>query len=120
MPYGIVVMRWDDRMGAEVIAQHPSDFKYTTADLIRVYDIHENIREAGITYFNNENVNIISYYAGRKYNLYIILKLTILEDPDNFEDLLLKISDIILDNVKKDNLKGILKKIWNNVLEDER
>ncbi|MEJ2252419.1 MAG: hypothetical protein P8Y70_00570 [Candidatus Lokiarchaeota archaeon] len=119
MPYGIAIMRWDDRLGAEVIAKYPADLNYTTADLIRVYDIHENLREAGITYFNNEKVNIISYYAGREYNLYIILKLTILEDPDNFEDLLNKISDIIIDNYTKNDLNSILKKIWNNVLEED-
>lgn len=118
MPYGIAVMRWDERRGAEVISQYPSNFEFTTADLIRIYDIHENVLEAGITYFNTEKVNIISYYAGRKHNLYIILKLTILEDPDNFEDILLKVSEIILENKNKDNLNKVLKKIWYNVLEE--
>lgn len=108
MAQGLVVMEWNDRSGTDVILKSPESVKINLKELLQVISIHKYSRERGVTGFSDDSKNILSYYAGPETNLYFILILTSLDDPDDFEERLEKVSNIILDNLDDGGYKKLL------------
>ncbi|MHA1724335.1 MAG: hypothetical protein ACTSXH_05775 [Promethearchaeota archaeon] len=117
MPHGLVIMEWNIRSGAELITKYPKNVLLDQRVMLRVYDIHEHASKEGITAFTDDNVNIISYYSGPKEKLYIILVLTILEDPDDYEKILEPVSQIIIKNAKDYQFMKLLPGLWEKIIE---
>jgi len=46
MPVGIVVMKWDERVGTEILAKYPDELSITDKTLMQVYSTHEYSGEA--------------------------------------------------------------------------
>ena len=47
MPVGLVIMRWDERVGTETLAKYPEEVTITDKTLMQVYSTHEYTGEAG-------------------------------------------------------------------------
>lgn len=118
MPHAIFIMRWNPKSGAELVTKYPNNIIINNKVMLRVYDIHEHTRKEGITAFMDNDVNIISYYSGPDFGLYIILLLTILEDPDEFEESLKEISKIIIEKEKKDQFIELIPNLWKKVSDN--
>ncbi len=102
MPVGLVVMRWDERVGTEILAKHPEEINVTDKTLMQVYSTHEYSGESGMISLMIGSLNIASYYTGPDKGFYILLLLSLDDDPDSYEGGLIDISRIILQNMADD------------------
>lgn len=102
MPVGLVVMKWDERVGTEILAKYPEDISVTDKTLMQVYSTHEYSGESGMISLMIGALNIASYYTGPDKGYYILLLLSLDDDPDSYEGGLIDISRIILQNVEDD------------------
>ena len=102
MPIGLVIMKWDDRAGTEILAKYPEEIVLTEKTLMQVYSTHEYSAESGMISLMIGSLNIASYYTGPEQNFYILLLLNLDDDPDAYEEGLIDISRIILGNLDND------------------
>ena len=64
MPIGLVVMRWDDRAGTEVLTKYPTEIVLTEKTLMQIYSTHEYSGESGMISLMIGSLNIASYFTG--------------------------------------------------------
>ncbi len=102
MPVGLVVMRWDERVGTEILAKYPEEIVITDKTLMQVYSTHEYSGESGMISLMVGSLNIASYYTGPEKGYYILLLLNLDDDPDAYEGGLADASRIILQNLEDD------------------
>ena len=102
MPIGLIIMKWDERVGTEILAKYPEDISVTDKTLMQVYSTHEYSGESGMVSLMIGALNIASYYTGPEKGYYILLLLGLDDDPDSYEGGLIDISRIILQNLDGD------------------
>jgi hypothetical protein len=73
MPVGLVVMRWDERIGTEILAKYPEEINITDKTLMQVYSTHEYSGESGMISLMVGSLNIASYYTGPEKGYYILV-----------------------------------------------
>ena len=100
MPVGLVVMKWDERVGTEILAKYPEEIIVTDKTLMQVYSTHEYSGESGMISLMVGSLNIASYYTGPEKGYYILLLLNLDDDPDSYEGGLVDVSRIILQNLE--------------------
>ncbi len=98
MPIGLVIMRWDIKVGTEILAKYPEELIISDETLMQIYAAHEYTGEPGMISLLVGPLNIASYYTGREKSLYIILLLNLDEDADAYEGGLSDISRVIFQN----------------------
>ncbi|MFX1454557.1 MAG: hypothetical protein ACFFDB_04215 [Promethearchaeota archaeon] len=101
MPVGLVIMKWDDRAGTEILTKYPEEIILTEKTLMQVYSTHEYSGESGMISLMIGSLNIASYYTGPDKNFYILLLLNLDDDPDAYEEGLIDVSRIILGNLEE-------------------
>ena len=102
MPIGLVVMRWNERVGTEVLNKYPEEMEITDKTLMQIYSTHEYSGESGLVSLMIGSLNIASYYTGPENEYYVILLLNVDEDPDSYEEGLIDVSRVILQNLTGD------------------
>ncbi len=102
MPVGLVIMRWDERVGTEILANYPEEISINDKTLMQVYSTHEYSGESGMISLMVGSLNIASYYTGPDKGFYVLLLLSLDDDPDAYEGGLIDISHIILQNIVDD------------------
>ncbi|MBY8985133.1 MAG: hypothetical protein KGD65_08710 [Candidatus Lokiarchaeota archaeon] len=102
MPIGLIIMKWDDRAGTEILAKYPKEIVLTEKTLMQVYSTHEYSGESGMISLMIGSLNIASYYTGPEKNFYILLLLNLDDDPDAYEEGLVDISRTILRYIDED------------------
>jgi len=102
MPVGLVVMKWDERVGTEILAKYPEEIIVTDKTLMQVYSTHEYSGESGMISLMVGSLNIASYYTGPEKGYYILLLLNLDDDPDSYEGGLIDVSRIILQNLEEE------------------
>jgi len=108
-------MKWDMRVGAEGIIRYPDEINVSEKTLMQVYSTHEYNQEAGMISMMIGATSIASYYTGSENSLYLILVLTVDEDPDSFEDGLADISRIIIQNLENEAFKTLIPSLYQRV-----
>ena len=88
MPVGLIIMFWDERMGAKVVKKYPEEISMDFKTLMQIYSLMLGA------------LNIASYYTGPESNYYIILLLNIEEDADMYESALADATRYILQRIK--------------------
>lgn len=116
MPEGIILMRWDERTGVDVVHKHPESIEAADMTLIQVYSQHEYNQEAGTVTLTVGSTNVISYYSGPKKGYYVILLLSSDQDPEKFEDILIDGAHRILQNLKDSKFKEMTPKIFQEIV----
>jgi len=101
-PLGLVLMRWDERIGVESLEKYPQDVNVSDKTLLQVYGIHEYSGEKGAITLIRGSLNILSYYTGPESGYYIILILHLDDDPDMYEEAMANIAQILLQNLEDD------------------
>ena len=102
MPIGMMVMEWDDRSGASILAKYPEELDVTNKTLMQIVSQHEFSEEAGNVTLMDGAINIISYYTGENLKFYINLLLKVDEDPDDYDGAMPDVARIILNNKDDD------------------
>ena len=115
MPVGLVVMKWDDRVGTEILAEYPEEIVITDKTLMQVYSTHEYSGESGMISLMVGSLNIASYYTGPDKGYYILLLLNIDDDPDTYEGGLINTSRTILQNLEDDVYKQLVPSLFRRL-----
>jgi len=116
MPEGIIVMRYNNKSGVAIQAQYPEEkMKLQENALMHIFNIHEFSKESGIASMTVDNLNITTYYSGTDTDYFIVIKLDSLEDPDDYEENLNSISQIILDNLEDDKYIEMLPSLFKKI-----
>lgn len=116
MPEGLIVMKYNNKSGIAIKANYPEEsMKLQESTLMHLFNIHEFSKQAGIASLTIENLNIVTYYSGSDTNYFMVLKLDSLEDPDDYEEALNEISQIILKNLDDDNYIDMLPTLFKQV-----
>ncbi|MHA1732264.1 MAG: hypothetical protein ACTSU5_09985 [Promethearchaeota archaeon] len=115
MPVGMVIMRWDERVGAEVCATYPDDVQVTEKTLMQVYSTHEYSGEAGMVSMMVGPLNVASYYTGPEQGYYVMLLLSLDEDPDAYEDGLADVARQVLASLDGDAYKALVPSLFQRV-----
>ncbi|MHA2281741.1 MAG: LamG-like jellyroll fold domain-containing protein [Promethearchaeota archaeon] len=101
-PLGLILMKWDQRIGAELLGKYPSDINVSEKTLMQIYGTHEYSAEKGLITLIRENLNVLSYYTGPESGYYIMLILNRDDDPDIYEGEMANIATLILQNLEDD------------------
>ncbi|HEC39490.1 MAG TPA: hypothetical protein ENI29_14720, partial [bacterium] len=115
MPIGLVVMKWDDRAGTEILSKYPEEVFLTEKTLMQVYSTHEYSGESGMISLMIGSLNIASYFTGPENGFYILLLLNLEDDPDAYEEGLIDISRIILQNVEEDEFIKLIPSLFRRL-----
>jgi hypothetical protein len=115
MPVGLVVMRWDERVGTEILSKYPPEINITDKTLMQVYSTHEYSGESGMISLMVGSLNIASYYTGPEKGFYILLLLNVDDDPDAYEGGLADTSRIILSNLEDDAYKDMIPDLFRRL-----
>jgi len=115
MPIGMVVMRWNERVGAELVAKYPEEVNISDKTLMQIYSTHEYTGEAGMISAMIGALNVASYYTGAEKGYYILLLLNADEDADAYEEGLADISRIILNNLEGDAFQKLVPSLFQRV-----
>lgn len=115
LPVGLVVMKWDERVGTEILAKYPEEIVITDKTLMQVYSTHEYSGESGMISLMVGSLNIASYYTGPDKGYYILLLLNIDDDPDAYEGGLIDASRTILQNLDDDSYKQLVPTLFRRI-----
>jgi len=115
MPVGLVVMKWDERIGTEILAKYPEEINVTDKTLMQVYSTHEYSGESGMISLMVGSLNIASYYTGPEKAFYIMLLLNLDDDPDAYEEGLIDVSRIILHNLEDNAYKQMIPSLFQRL-----
>ncbi|MHA1338740.1 MAG: hypothetical protein ACTSRZ_06915 [Promethearchaeota archaeon] len=129
MANGIVIMHWDDRIGAEITATYPegTDKKIQIKTLMQLYAQHEYTGEAGFVFLTIGDLNLVSYYTGPNTKYYIVLSLDEDEEGTDFQEGILilarQLMEIISDiDLVRDRLPYLFKQVssYPNFTEEQK
>jgi hypothetical protein len=115
MPVGLVVMKWDDRVGTELIAKYPEEITITDKTLMQVYSTHEYSAESGMISLMVGSLNIASFYTGPDTSFYILLLLSLDDDPDSYEGGLADASRTILQHYEDGSYEAMIPAIFQRL-----
>jgi len=89
LPRGLVVAKWDEVEGSEVIGKYPENLVIVEEDIIRLFTSHAvGDKSEGYLYMSSESLNFSSYYAIVDDTPYLgALVLGLGEDPGDFKDI---------------------------------
>jgi len=115
VPVGLVLMRWNERVGTEILAKYPEEVTITDKTLMQVYSTHEYSGEAGMISLMVGSLNIASYYTGPDSGYYILLLLNVDEDPDAYEGGLADVSRTILQNLEDEAYRSMIPSLFQRI-----
>ena len=112
-------MKWDEKIATEILTKYPDDKSFEISDktLLHLLNLHEFSEKPGLSTLTVKRVNLITYYSGVEKGHYVILVLSILENPDDFEEKFEDIAQKILENLEDEKYKEIIPSFFKE-LED--
>ena len=117
MPDGLLVMKFDDRSGIDIKAKYPEEkVKISNRTLMHIFNLHEFSKQPGFASLTIENINFVTYYSGSETDYFFILLLTILENPEDYEENLEEVSKIILKSLEKNEYLEMLPSLFKKIL----
>ena len=101
---GIIVLQWTDREGMVISAEYPKGVatKLSQRTLLQIYHMHQYGDEAGIASLTIDDVNFASYSLGPDSRHFVTIVLNLLENHDDYEKSLEKISRKIITTLEDD------------------
>ena len=118
MPDSLIFMKYDERSGMEIKAKYPEEkLKISNKTLMHILNLHEFSEQAGTVSLTLDNVNFVTYYTGSNKDYFFILMLNILEDPEDYEEILEEVSQSILKNLKNEKYLEILPSLFKKILD---
>ena len=107
-PIGLVLMKWDERVGTEMLAKHPEETIISEKTCMQIYSTHEYSGEKGIITLTAGPLNIVSYYTGPEQGYYLLLILDLEDDPDLYEGGMSDVLRGLLENIEEDSYKTLM------------
>jgi hypothetical protein len=107
-PLGLVLMKWDERIGTEITLKYPAEINISEKTLMQIYSTHEYSGEKGIIYLTAEATNILSYYTGPEEGYYLLLLLNLDDDPDLYEGGIAEVLTNLLEYIEDETYEKML------------
>lgn len=117
MPIGLIFMKWNEITGNEILTKYPEAVEITDRNLMQIFDTHDFSGEKGLISLMVGSLNIISWYSGPDTNYCITLLLDIDDDPDDYQDGLSEVSQIILQNLEDDVYIDIIPSLYQKIVQ---
>ncbi|MFX0167127.1 MAG: DUF2341 domain-containing protein [Candidatus Hodarchaeota archaeon] len=114
-PIGLVLMKWDERIGTEIKVKYPSEINISEKSLMQIYSTHEYSGEKGIITLTAEATNILSYYSGPEEGYYLLLLLNLDDDPDLYEGGIADVLTILLEYIEDDTYLQMLPTLFQRL-----
>ena len=110
MPEGMVVVRWDNRIGTVLEAKIPKDYKISPDLTMRIYGAHVLGEERGPGFITMKvrDLGIASYFSGTKLNYFVAVILGADERPDDYEEGLTEAAARIFSTISGKKYKELL------------
>ncbi|MBD3352684.1 MAG: hypothetical protein GF364_14450 [Candidatus Lokiarchaeota archaeon] len=118
MTNGIVIMHWNERIGAEITGAYPPEAqkRIQIKTLMQLYAQHEYTGESGFVYLTVADLNLVSYYTGPETKYYLVLSLDEDEEGTDFEEGILTITREFMDIADDlDKVKDFLPELFKQV-----
>ena len=117
MPIGLIFMKWNEITGNEILTKYPEEVEINQRNLMQIFDTHDFSGEKGLISLMVGSLNIISWYSGPDTNYCITLLLNIDDDPDDYQDGLSEVSQIILQNLEDDIYLDIIPSLYQKIVQ---
>ena len=118
MPDGLIIMKYDERSGIDIMAKYPEEkLKISNKTLMHILNLHEFSKQPGIASLTIQNINFVTYYSGSETDFFFILMLNMLEDPEDYETVLEDVSQIVLENIGKNKIIEMLPSLFKRIVE---
>ncbi len=122
IPKGIIIIKWDNEIGAVLVSKYPINLYITTKLLTNIYASHRmsNI-EPNFATLTLTDSKVISFFSGLGENIIVVpnhivaLLLRRDEKPLKFKEILKKGAAQILSNLESDNYKKLFPKIFKEM-----
>jgi hypothetical protein len=109
-------MRYDNKRGISIETKYPNEeLNVTDRDLMNIFSLHEFSKHDGVASLTVGDVNIAAYYTGEDMDYYVVLILNVLENPEDYEEGLKKISQIILENLEEEKYIEMLPSLFTQL-----
>ncbi|MFX1390985.1 MAG: hypothetical protein ACFE9Z_13050, partial [Promethearchaeota archaeon] len=118
MPKGLIILKYDDRSGIDIKVKYPEDkTKIDDKTIMHIFNLHEFSKEPGIVSLTIGEINFVTYYSGSEKDYFFILMLNILENPEKYEKILTNMSNVILENLDRNNYLEMIPSLYKQMLE---
>ena len=109
-------MRYDNKSGISIEATYPNEeLGITDRTLMNIFSLHEFSKQDGIASLTVGEINITTYYTGEDKDYFVVLILGLLENPDDYEQGLKEISQIILENLEEEKYIDMLPSLFTQI-----
>ena len=115
LPIGLVLMKWDERIGTDILAKYPEETEISEKTLMQIYSTHEYSGEKGVITLTAGILNILSYYTGPERGYYLLLILKSEDDPDIYEGGMADIIRILLENIEDDSYLYLMPSLFQRL-----
>ncbi|MFX0073059.1 MAG: hypothetical protein ACFFAO_18430, partial [Candidatus Hermodarchaeota archaeon] len=115
MPIGLIFMQYNDLSGIEILANYPKDVMITEKDLMQIFNTHDFSGEKGVISIMVGVLHVISYYTGPASHYDLILLLEVDDDPDIYEEAVIYISQIILQNLNEKKYLNLIPNLFQMI-----
>lgn len=115
IPRGLILMKWDERVGTEIVIKYPEDIEISQKTLMQIYGAHEYTGESGMVNLMVGSLNLASYYTGQEKGYYLVLILHIEDDADAYEGGMIDVLHILLQNLLDDSYVQIMPSLFRRL-----
>jgi hypothetical protein len=113
-----MIIRYDNKSGISLEAKYPNEeLNVTDGTLMNIFSLHEFSKDDGISSLTVGELNVLTYYSGEDIDYYVILILSMLEDPEDYEEILKEISHILLENLGEEKYIDLLPSLYAQISE---
>ena len=124
---GLFICRWDDRIGVVLENAFPSsvEAELTDEDRLTIFSTHALSEKAGVMAMRIRRLNILSYYTGlpegnQTDQYYVALVLDPDENPDQFEERLQEVANMIIPQVGKQGFDEFFAKSYEQITKYQK
>ncbi|MFX1488462.1 MAG: hypothetical protein ACFFBI_04900, partial [Promethearchaeota archaeon] len=114
-PLGLVLMKWDMKIGTEILGKYPKDTALSEKTLMQIYSTHEYSGEKGVITLSTGQSNVLSYYAGPDTGYYLILVLKPEDEADYYEGGMANILRILLEHIEDDSYLTLMPSLFQRI-----
>lgn len=117
MPKGIIIWRWDERSGPEIMGKHPITLDINQKTMMQLYSQHLNTGRSDIVSLSIGNMHLVSLWTGAVYNYFLTLILASDEVIEHYTDLVSDAMYFLLPSIIAGKFTHLIPLTFNRFVE---
>ena len=124
---GLIICRWDDRIGVILENAFPESARdeLLEEDRLTIFSTHALSEKAGVIAMRIRRLNVLSYYSGlpdgeQTDQFYVALLLDPDENPDQYEERLQEIANMVIPQVGKPGFDEFFAKAYEQITKFQK